>query len=337
MGSVIANALRSATTCMACIFFQPSLPAHAYDLPPVNLGLTGIMDGGAPAGPGWYFQQYIQHYGQGTLLDGNGDELQLPTEDFTFEKHKVEVTSALTQLVFQSDKPLLGGKWGVDFILPSVLNFDVDPDDSLALQANSGGLGDILIGPFIQWGPVMGPKGPRFMHRIEMEMIFPTGKYSDRYELNPGSNHFSFNPYWAGTYFLRPRWTTSWRLHYLWNDKNKDPSMRTRAAIQMSNSDLPVDDIRAGQAVHANLTSSYEVIPKRLRLGIGGYALRQITDTEVDGEDVKGRRERVYAVGPVGVYHFSQDTHLFLNAYHEFGTENRSEGDRFVLRVVHHF
>ncbi|MCP3867967.1 MAG: phenol degradation protein meta [Gammaproteobacteria bacterium] len=290
-----------------------SLSARAYDLPPLNLGYTSFLDGAPPAGPGWYFQQYVQFFNNGEFQDGSGNSL--PPE--------IDVTSGISQLVYQSDKELLfGGKWGVNLMLP-IAGFDLEPDDSIT---NSTGLGDLLVGPFLQWDPIMGKKGPKFMHRIELQMIFPTGKYSQDKAVNPGSNHFSFNPYWAGTYFLNPEWSASWRLHYLWNGKNEDPYRP-----------LGVSDVRAGQAVHVNFATAYEVLPKRLRLGINGYYLKQTTDTEINGMDVSGRREQVLGIGPGLVYHVSPHTHLFLNAYFESNAENRPEGSRLNFRFVHHF
>ncbi|AGA89597.1 protein involved in meta-pathway of phenol degradation [Thioflavicoccus mobilis 8321] len=301
-------------------------PAIAYELPPsVNLGFTSFLDGAPPAGPGWYVEQYLQFYRDGRLKDADGDDLRLPTASGS-EKATVETAVGLTQIVYQSDQPLLwGGKWGMNFMLPLV-DIDLDPEDNFALSNNSGGVGDLLVGPFLQWDPIMGPNGPRFVQRVEFQLIFPTGKYDADDALNPGSNFFSFNPYWAATAFLTPKWTLSWRLHYLWNAENDDP-YRGYAA----------DDVQAGQAVHVNFTTAYEVIPQRLRLGINGYYLNQITDSERDGRDIADSKEQVLGLGPGLVFHASRHDHIFANLYWETLAENRPEGTRFNLRYVHHF
>jgi len=274
--------------------------AGAYQQPLVNLGFTSFVDGGPPAGPGFYFAEYVMYWTASDLpgIDAPGDEL--------------EVWGSLNQFLYQSDNPiLLGGKWGLDVILP-VASFDSEP------MNNNDCLGDLLVGPYLQWDPIMGENGPIFMHRVELQMSFPTGDYDEDRALNPGSNFFSFDPYWSGTLFFAPRCSASWRLHYLWNDENDDT------------------DIQPGQAVHANFACSYEAIPKQLRVGVNGYFLEQVTDTELDGDDINDD-ESVFAVGPGALYSFSQDTHLFFNVYFETSADNRPEGEKIILRFVHHF
>jgi anthranilate 1,2-dioxygenase (deaminating, decarboxylating) large subunit len=294
---------------------------YAYDQPPVNLGFTSFVDGGPPAGPGFYFTQYVQYYSSDEFNDHKGDELPLADPD-------VDVLVSLSQFIYQSDQPIvLGGKWGLDVIIPLVhLRTEYGAPGPFPAD-NGGGLGDILVGPYIQWDPIMGAKGPIFMHRIELQMLLPTGKYDSDRELNPGSGFFSFNPYWAGTLFIAPRLTTSVRFHYLWNAKNDDPNRVFIGA----------NDSQAGQAIHTNFTAAYEFIPKRLRAGLNGYYLKQISDTQADNIDVPNRKEEVLGIGPGLVYHHSQDQHLFANLFFETMSENRTEGTRITLRYVHHF
>lgn len=296
----------------------PGPQAFGQALPPVNLGLTSFVDGAPPAGPGFYYQQYLQWYHADSFKDADGDDLPVP------DQPELDVYASLNQFIYQSDQELLfGGKWGIDLIVP-VVGTDLDPG-SLPITDNGCGLGDILIGPFLQWDPIVRDGRPIFAHRVELQTIFPTGQYNSDDAINPGSNVYSFNPYWAATWFVTPRWETSVRVHYLWNSENDDPGNPL------------LSDVRSGQAVHLNFAASYEVLPRRLRAGINGYYLKQITDAQADGDDIADSQEQVLGIGPGLLYSFSQDDHIFFNTYWETLAENRPEGFRAILRWTHHF
>lgn len=99
-------------------------------------------------------------------------------------------------------------------------------DDGLnnaAIKAQSG-FGDIMIGPFIQFDPVIGAQGPKFVHRFEFQVNLPTGEYNQQ-KILASNNAVSFDPYWAATYWFNPKWTASTRIHYLYNFKMMTQAM----------------------------------------------------------------------------------------------------------------
>ena len=283
-------------------------PASAYDQPNVNLGFTSFLDGAPPSGPGWYPTQYFQVYSAGRLTDNRGRSLGLPREDVT-------VFASLTQLLYVSPIKVGPGSFGFDLILPTIPYASTkDGLGGAALKAQQG-VGDLLVGPFIQFDPIMGDKGPLFIGRVEAQMILPTGRYDPTAAVNPGSNFFSFNPYIAGTLFLTPDWTVSARFHYLWNASNDRPNVGFGPTVVST---------QAGQALHANFGSSGQVVTCK-------------GDTLANGVAVPGRRERVFGLGPGALLALNKDNFLFFNAYYEFGAQNRPEGQRYTARWVAHF
>lgn len=317
-------ALASLTAAVLLLFTGV---ARAFDQPGLNLGATSFLDGGPPAGPGFYLNQYLQFYTAGEFRDDDGRSIRVPSPA-GFVKPDLDVYASLTQLIYMHKTPLpFNAHLGLSTIVPLV-GIDLDAEGSPVLTANSDFFGDIVVGPFLQFQPIMGKKGPIFVHRLELDSILPTGHYERRFALNPGANFYSFNPYWSGTLFLGPNVTTSWRMHYLWNDSNDDPNPVLFPGVSK---------VQAGQALHLNFSVAYQAIERRLRLGINGYYLKQLTDSEFDDTSIGGRKEQVLGIGPGAVFHFNQENHLFLNYYVETSARNRPEGHRFNLLFSHHF
>lgn len=292
---------------------QPSLP-------PVNLGATSFLDGGPPAGPGIYGVQYLMRYESSRFNDANG------AANPGIPNPHLEVWTSLTQVIFMSEKKVFGANLAVDAIIPIVgIDFSKGPGGA-PLTATGFGVGDLVVGPALQFQPIMGAHGPLFVHRFEAQVILPTGTYDRQNAINPGSGYLSVNPYWAGTFFFGPKLTASFRAHYLWNDENNRPESIYGPFVTRT---------QAGQAVHINFATEYEVID-HLRVGLNGYWLRQVTDGSINGLAVPGQ-EQVLGLGPGLIYSFNPKQHLFFNSYFETAVQNRPEGFRLGLRYVQKF
>lgn len=295
-----------------------SAEALAQRLPPVNLGQSSFLDGG-PVPSGWFLQEVADYYTANVVTGPDGKEAP-----FDFD---VDIFVLMNHLIYiDPDRRLLGARVGVEVLLPFVFP-SLNPGTSPLLN-DTGGVGDLILGGLLLWDPVLRADGkPLFVNRMNLVGSLPTGRYSEHDDINPGNNFATFNPYWAATLFPFPHWEISWRLHYLWSAENDEPNARAFPGARRT---------QAGQALHANFAVSREIRP-RLRIGMNGYVVKQISDAEIDGRDISDSKEQVLAVGPGAWLALGPKSVLIFGAYFETLAENRLEGDRFVLRFFHRF
>ncbi len=167
----------------------PAIVGFGYQLPPLNFGLTNVLD--QPPGPGLYLFEYIQAFEASDFTDGNGNKI--------FPGEKLDTLLAFNQLIWVSKYPLLGGFLGFDLIEPVVT---INTNGAF-LTANPNNFGDPVVGPFIQW---FNKKlfGLPYLHRFELDITLPVGAYNKNFTLNPGSNIWTIEPYYAFTLFFTP-------------------------------------------------------------------------------------------------------------------------------------
>lgn len=307
---------------LSLLAFYSASTVYAYDEPAVNLGYTSFFDGGPPAGPGAYYQNYFQYYGANRLNDKNHNRLPLPRTD-------VDVTANIMQFIYLSQKKLFGANVGISALLPWVVDAHADDGLNHAVLDGLAGPGDLFIGPALQFDPIMHSDGksPFYVQRLELDFVAPLGQYNGNYAVNPSSHFWSLNPYWAATVWFNQKWSASWRLHYLWNAKNGSPNAAFGPYVY---------NTQAGQAIFANIAGSYQV-QEQLFVGVNAYVLNQITPTKANGYNVPGREERVWAIGPGVLYSISKNHFIFFNLYCEQHAANRPQGTNSILRYVIHF
>jgi hypothetical protein len=291
-------------------------PSFAFNQPPLNLGLTDILDGGPP-GPGTYFTEYIQAYQSSDFKDHDGNSIPGSPE--------VANVLSMNQVVHVYKHQLLGGHIGVTALLPVVAisgsgTFGPPAPGNPPVNTvttNPGVWGDLIVGPFLQWFDTK-LLGRPFIHRFELDIVMPTGQYDEKYVINPGSNIWTFEPYYAFTWFLTDKFSTSWRLMYDFHTENDDTK------------------VTPGQVFHFNYSFEYQFY-KNFWASAAGYYLVQTTDDDSGNGKVENSKEQVFAVGPALFWVVSPNFSMGLKTAWEMSTENRPEGNRTTFRMTYKF
>lgn len=272
--------------------------------PAVNLGDTSFLD--ALAGPGLLVEEIGDGTYSGRVANSSGQTVAVtPT---------INSVSGLTHIAWLSKRRMLLNAWyGVEVV-------GVAAHVNAGAQGSSGGWGDVTVSPFIlQWDEQKVGR-IRIQQRIVFDFDLPAGEYRRTSNVNLSSHAFTVHPYYSITAYPMKRIETSWRVHYLWNSQNDEPPLGTGAR-----------STQAGQAIHFNATAGYNVY-KGLWVGANSYYLKQVTAPSINGVELRNSPEQVGAIGPGAVWNLRRYL-LYANVYHEFGAENRPEGNKLVLRI----
>jgi len=106
----------------------------------------------------------------------------------------------MNQFVHVYNHKIGGGHLGVDVLLPvvAISGSGTVGAPGPPVSTNPAVLGDLVAGPFLQWFDTK-LLGRPFFQRLELDFILPTGQYDNKYLINPGSNLWTIEPYYAFT------------------------------------------------------------------------------------------------------------------------------------------
>lgn len=289
----------------------------------INTGGTSFLDGFGRTTPGWAVITYLRQSALDAVKDSRGNDVPV------FDNPRIDTTLLLTQIAYVTPYKPFGGAFGVTTLLPLVnLDASFGRNSIATLRDNGAGMGDPLVGIYLQMLPVVRDGRPVFSQRFEIDAIVPVGKFDRDRDLNQGAGSWSLVPQYAFTVFPTPNWEVSARINYIYNFRSeRRPNLP------------PGFDFRNGQAGDAgwiNFATSWEVVP-HVRLGVNGYYLTQFRDNRTNGQRVADTRQSVFYAGPGGSWRLDASNIVFANLYLPAEVKNAASGNNVNLQYVHVF
>ena len=268
-------------------------------------GAEDFMVGALPP-PGNYYLNYFNYYAADKFKDNSGD---------TIDGFDLKVAANVSRFIHVTDKQFLGGSWALHAFIPLVY-MDVELDQSFTgapfkMEDSRGSLGDIIIDPFI-----LGWHGANWHAVTGVDIYLPTGNYDKHRLANLGRNYWTFEPLVAVTFLPGAGFDISAKLMYDINTEND------------------ATDYKSGQEFHADFAAGKKM--GDFTAGMAGYYYKQITDDEVNGNEVSDFRGQVLAVGPALKYDY-KNMSFSLKYLFETEVKNRPSGDNFWFKFLYAF
>jgi hypothetical protein len=378
--SSLSRLLGVLSGCLAGALWPATATAANQEPAGINLGATSFYDGFGRNEEGFTYLVYAQYARSRQITGDDGNALTVCNAPQgcggssgiaaipVFKNPKLDVYALVNQLAYTLPNKLFNDSahLGINFILPFIVfdtNFDhtltaADVGKTLATEVrdNGVGFGDLTFGPFMQFRPLMAGARPVFSHRVELDLIVPTGKYDPQKDINQGSNFWSINPYWAATVLPLPYLEVSARFHYLYNFKNHRPALGRLYSLQVPPQNAAMSELasaQAGQAGWVNFALSYELLhlfgtqTTRLSIGANGYYFQQFSLDKweyFDGSSVSGKniynddgKASVLGIGPGAFLELGKHDRLYANVYFQPIVRNRADSTVFNLHWTHGF
>jgi hypothetical protein len=310
------EALAAGVLCL-CFVLPPLALADDGGKSLYLLGKRGPLAAFVPK-PGFYVTNDVYWY------DGSSSDF-LPLGDLVAQDVSAQALMDIPQFTWVTDVTLGGGRLAFSAVVPFG-SIDVSGQGTLQLQDGAGpslevsdtdsGFGDPVVGSSVGWKKRDGDKFRAWS--VYSALYIPIGSYEVGRLANLSGNRWGLDVGGAYTManFKRGR-ELSAVLGFTFNGDNQDT------------------DYSSGTDMHLEI-SGRQHLPNNWAFGIVGYWFQQLT---ADGNnpailgDFKGR---VFGLGPELSYQFPNKVHpvgLDLRWYHEFGAENRLEGDGVFLTL----
>jgi hypothetical protein len=292
----------------------------------LNLGSTSYFDGFGNTTGGWTLLQYGRYENIDQITDAQGK-----TSPY-FKGSSIQVFAELTQICYSSPwHPFGGDAVGFSALLPLIsLDAHFAGDSPVKLPSNGIGIGDLVWGPSYQSRTYMEDGRPIFSWRTQLLFMSPTGAFNKNDNVNQGVDYWGINPYVAFTFLPTSKFEFTSRLNYQYNLQTAHiPNPPPIPGLIYLNG-------QAGQMAYGNVDVSYAVTPK-LRFGMNGYFLDQLTPDRTNGEIVAHSLESEIYLGPGGRYVFNKANALNVNVYLPIQSRNGSPGPQINFQYMHRF
>ncbi|WP_410952988.1 transporter [Pseudomonas sp. S1(2024)] len=293
----------------ATLLLNTFAQATEYNGTAYPLGLDTVLAGRMPP-PGLTTFLYSSAYKATELKDANGHE-QSGVEDFSISYEALAVCLDYVYSDYTLFGATLASRAAQPYISGQVSWYTNTPQGRVRYSGKSAGLANLAFTPLF-----MGWSSPRVHQMLGVDVYAPTGSYDKDRLFNPGTNVWSYSPWYSITANPIDELEISAKMLYMINENNRET------------------DYRSGKEVNIDYHLGYSV-NEHWQVGLSGYLYKQVSDDEQHGESVgeNGNRGQVAAFGPVVKYQ-TAEFGVVLKWQHEALVENRAQGERIWLQAV---